>query len=680
MFVNVLGRVKNTSLPKTQGLLPLLETIMNSIDAIEDAHDDISHGTIEITILKPPAMDLATKPGEPQFRRPIYGFQVVDNGIGFTDDNWQAFNEADTRYKQDRGGKGIGRFIWLKAFKQAEVERVFEEDGQLKRRVFTFSVAEKDGISDYSLTDAPSGIAPCTTVRLMGFDPAYEERVPRSLQGIAQRIIEHFLAQFILTRMPVVILTQGGEHPIRLDVLYDKLVSEHQPETIDIQGHSFDIVHFMLQAHADIKHQICYCANRRVVEMVKISGRIPNLGATLTGPDGEEFVYAVYVSSDYLDRRVNSERLGFDSFSEDALTGPGEIARSTIEEAIIKASRAVLAPYTDVVRQNKEERIQRYTVDYPEFRHIVKNHSEYLDAIPPDVTDEKLDEQLHDINRKIEKELRNKGEELLEAGVLADNSIPYEKQLENFREWWEEYNEEGKSTLAKYIVHRKLILCMLEKALQIQDTGKYSREEIIHQMIFPLKKTSDDVTYDQHNLWVIDEKLAYHYYLASDLPLQKVEVLESESLIRPDLLFFFDNAIAVVDGEPPYNSGVVVIEFKRPMRADYPENDNPIIQVQQYVKEIKSGLAQTKDGRPFQSTSATPFYCYVICDLTHKVRDQAEIAGLTPTPDNMGYIWYNSALGAYLEVISFEKLLSDASKRNRVLFDKLSLPAKLPSK
>ena len=44
------------------------------------------------------------------------------------------------------------------------------------------------------------------------------------------------------------------------------------------------------------------------------------------------------------------------------------------------------------------------------------------------------------------------------------------------------------------------------------------------------------------------------------------------------------------------------------------------------------------------------------------------------TPDNLGYFGYNPSLSAYVEVISYTKLLRDAKKRNKILFDKLNLP------
>lgn len=45
-----------------------------------------------------------------------------------------------------------------------------------------------------------------------------------------------------------------------------------------------------------------------------------------------------------------------------------------------------------------------------------------------------------------------------------------------------------------------------------------------------------------------------------------------------------------------------------------------------------------------------------------------------PTPDNLGYYGYNPKASAYVEIISYAKLLQDAKRRNKILFDKLHLP------
>jgi hypothetical protein len=226
MRTNVKGRVKNTFLPKSQSLLPLYEAIINSIDAIEDAGMEPAEGRIDITILRKSMLPLPPSESEqPSFRDPIWGFEVVDNGIGFTDENYDAFNEADTQVKASRGGKGVGRFIWLKAFQKVEVDSTFKHDGQVAQRTFTFSLASIDGISDHHLELHPDIEYVRTKVCLLGFDEQHEANAPRSPAKIAQHIVEHCLEYFVLGVMPVAILHDQEEETSLHDV-YRELVTQ----------------------------------------------------------------------------------------------------------------------------------------------------------------------------------------------------------------------------------------------------------------------------------------------------------------------------------------------------------------------------------------------------------------------------------------------------------------------
>ena len=67
---------------------------------------------------------------------------------------------------------------------------------------------------------------------------------------------------------------------------------------------------------------------------------------------------------------------------------------------------------------------------------------------------------------------------------------------------------------------------------------------------------------------------------------------------------------------------------------------------------------------PINVPNHTPFYAYIVCDLTPKLVLQAENATLTHSPDSLGYFGYNPQLRTYVEIISFDKLIGDAKKRN----------------
>ena len=73
----------------------------------------------------------------------------------------------------------------------------------------------------------------------------------------------------------------------------------------------------------------------------------------------------------------------------------------------------------------------------------------------------------------------------------------------------------------------------------------------------------------------------------------------------------------------------------------------------------------TRDTRPIKN--------FILYDITKKISEFAEDAKLITAPDNMGYFGYNESLTTYVEIISFDKLITDAKKRNQILFEKLVL-------
>jgi hypothetical protein len=672
VYSNVIGRVRNISLPASKSLYPLFEAIINSIEAIEDVGKNLDKSYVNVNILRSSESLLADNRDDPRILGEIAGFEITDNGIGFTDLNYYAFNEADTLNKQKRGGKGVGRFLWLKAFDKVNVDSIYCNNDKIWQRSFIFSLDNPSGIRDYSLIERMDKPEIKTTVRLDDFKTPFRGNVPGNTLAISQRIIEHCLEYYILGNMPPLqVSDDSGDDPIQLDGLYEKLVAENKAETIEIKSKKFDIVHIMLNAHADLKHQIYYCGDRRVVRADKISNHhIPNLLSTLSISENDgSFVYSGYVSSDYLDERTNQQRTGFDTLPEDWQFPSEDLKWSEIEDKVFAAAKSFLQPYTEKVKVRKEEQINDYANnEAPEYRYIVANYPEKLDKIPPEFSNRELDIKLYEIHKEIETQFVDETSRLLEKGALDETQI-----RDHFAQWLQDWNNVGKANLARYIVNRRSVLTILEKALQTKEAGNYSKEEVIHRIIFPIKSTSNNVRYNEHNLWIIDEKLAYHEYLASDVPLKSNEKLESNSSLRPDLFLFFDRPIAVVDDEYPYNSGAVIFEFKRPMRNDYSENENPIKQIYDYVKEIRRGNEMTKDGRPLKIPIAAPIYCYLVCDITPRLEAITEQYDLKPTPDGCGYFGFNSRMGTYIEIIGFEKLVADAKKRNRILFEQLGV-------
>jgi len=226
-------------------------------------------------------------------------------------------------------------------------------------------------------------------------------------------------------------------------------------------------------------------------------------------------VLSSYVSGDLLDETVNSERSDFVLPDEPADLLPDDVSKKDLRKGVELEVRDFLRPYLDRISEEKLRRIERFVHDRaPQYRPLLRHRPETLRDIPPGLPDDRLDIELHRIQAKVEAELKEIGAQLVSGQPRDADSLLEAK--EQFHKFIDELNEFGKSSLAQYIVHRKLVLDLLTVNLESDAHGRYRLEENVHEIIFPLKSTSDDVDYENQNLWIIDEKLSYHKYLASD--------------------------------------------------------------------------------------------------------------------------------------------------------------------
>lgn len=157
--INISGRVKNFPLPKNKPLIPMFEAIVNSLHAIEERKREdpsFQSGKISIALLRDEQQSFI---GE---LPTIEGFTISDNGISFNDRNMESFSESDSAYKSNIGGKGVGRFSWLKTFPNVHITSIYKENGFHLKREFDFSLSNKE--IDDSLIEYAEYEDNCTTI------------------------------------------------------------------------------------------------------------------------------------------------------------------------------------------------------------------------------------------------------------------------------------------------------------------------------------------------------------------------------------------------------------------------------------------------------------------------------------------------------------------------------------
>jgi len=671
LHTNLQGRLRNTHLPKSHGLQPVFETVVNSIHALEEKQNLASTGQIVLEIQRDNQLSLAFD-SEPHLKD-VKGFVVEDNGIGFNDTNMQSFETLDSDHKIEKGGRGVGRLLWLKAFDCVEIDSSFKDSqGNLKFRTITFDA--QNGVKSRGATDDSSGDTR-TLVRLKGFNKKYKASTPKSVDSIAHALLEHCLWYFVRPEGIPVIKVNDADTSINLNDLYDTYMYESAyGETITIKDTDFDLTHIKFRASSSKKHSLALCAASRLVKEEGISGKIPGLYGRLSDGSGE-FVYCCYVASPYLDDRVRSERTAFDIAEDvDGLFSGTEISLKDIREGVLESSRAYLQDYLDANMEAGRNRVNNFVSEKaPRYRPIISHIGEEELAIDPKISDKDLELHLHKQLAAVERKMLEQGHEIMSSfeGDLDD----YKERLNTYLRTAEDIK---KSDLANYVSHRRVILDLLERSIQRTETGQYAREDIIHELIMPMRRDSNDMLLDSYNLWLVDERLAFHNYLASDKTLNAMPITGDKSNKEPDLcaLSVCDNPILVSDKQTLPLASITVIEIKRPMRNDARpgEKKDPIEQALGYLNRIRKGKVETATGRPIPNSEDIPGYCYVISDLTSSIIERCEFLDLTVASDHMGYFGFHRQYKAYLEVISYDKLVNAAKERNKAFFDKLGLP------
>lgn len=675
---NLQGRLRNTSLPASNGLLPVFEAVSNSIHAIEDAGIPSQQGRITVQVNRDPqsalGFDQESKRPGPDAKGDIVGFTITDNGVGFNDANMESFLTLDSEYKASRGGRGVGRLLWLKAFDRATIDSVFEADGNgRKRRIFTFDA--RQGVSEPSLTEAKDE-QPSTQIRLIGFAKRFREPAPKTAKVIARNLFEHCLWYFVRPGGAPSIVIVDNDETIDLNNVYDEhMVAGATTESIEVKGSKFDLIHIKLSASSARGHNIAFCAANRLVIQESLKGKIPGLFGTLRDDD-TAFLYECYVCSPLLDERVRSERTSFDIEEEPLeMFTSGEVSQREIREAVIERATAFLSDYLKEKHRLSKERVENFVSrKAPRYRPILARIPEEQLVVDPEISDRDLDLVLHKHLADIESKLLSDGHDVMHP--QPQESFPdYRARLEAYLQTAADIK---RSDLANYVSHRRVIIDLLDAAIRKQPDGSYAREDLIHTLIMPMRTDSNGSHFETCNLWLIDERLAFHDYMASDKPLGSLPITGATDGTEPDIvaLNVFDNPMLVAEGANLPPATLIVVELKRPMRNDAAQGEekDPIEQALGYLDRIRQGKVQTANGRPIPGSDQIPGFCYVLCDLTPTVVQRCKMHDAIRTSDGLGYFFYNKTYGAYVEVVSFDRLVNMAKERNKAFFDKLGLP------
>lgn len=659
---NLVKRVERLPKPTNVAgaMQPLFEAISNAIHSTQArfGNDVANHGQITVTV--------ATN----REKKNVWA-TVEDNGFGLDDKNWDAFTTTDTDNKIQIGGKGVGRLLWLDCFERIFVSSVYKGEDCFMRRQFNFVLKLKNQIQDEAIERLDDAADTSFFVRFESLRPnGYQEKFPGRDSYVFQHLTSHFLPVFIGGRAPLVTVHVGNETRYYPEAIKD-IVHRRDPE-IEIETQEYGLLKLTLMecdkvASSDLKgsHFVHFIAHDRTVHSQAIDGK---LGLKYFGDDSDRVFHSI-LTGEYFDKNVNQERTSF--IFEDAIIERiiNDVCTPFIED-FLKEPLAKLS-------KEQREMIEIITSTYPsvafgdaeELQGRVPSGELSKDAIYGHLARERFrrDEKQAEKIRAVLLRLKDTA---ADANMLATAIADASKALEDAEQ----------RSLAEYVVRRKVVLDFIEILLEkVRDDARdssYQREDILHSFLCPVKVNNIGTARRvepaaSHDLWIVDERLTFAEYFSSDVEFNALaKAFDSDE--RADVLIF-DYVHGLRQTEEP--SKVLLVEFKRPGRTDYTDDENPQFQIERYVQRLQSGKLTDVRGRPVKLDQHTIFYCYIVADIVGK------LDGWTftwqRTADGRGRLYRpNGGFLGSVELIGWDALIEDARARNKAFFERAGISGK----
>lgn len=365
------------------------------------------------------------------------------------------------------------------------------------------------------------------------------------------------------------------------------------------------------------------------------------------------------VTGDFLDEHVNPQRTDFIFDSEE-----GRLIRRQVANSV----RGFLADPIGRLLARKKEITTEVIKKNPQYLYLTGELDEFVSSLQPNANKEE------DIYVEMAQHRYRRQRKFSGVRRDIDKAAAFNETIaEKVDEYKRYILDDNKGTLAEYVTKRKAVLDLLDKlrGFTVDGTAEHYLEDAIHQLICPMRADSNQLVIDDHNLWILDDRLAFFSFFASDLPIKNFT--ESSSAREPDIALFYDSCVAWRESDRACDT-VILVEFKRPGKETYTDGTDPFMQLIDYISLFKSGkTVRDREGKVISGIGPhTAFQCYIVADLTLGLRKRLR-GVFNSTPDGKGFFGYTRDPDAYVEVIPYDKLLLDAQARNAIFFDKLGL-------
>lgn len=668
MQSNLEGRLRNFKLDKKDAPFCIFETVINGFQSYAD---DSPSKLVRVEVCRELVLEEEVKRSD---EAEIESIVISDNGRGFNDENFNCFKTLDETTKPKLGCKGVGRLTWLKIFELAEIESVYSDGDKKFKRSFKFSAANE--VYDEKREEVDAAALTGTTVKLSYRKSGWLEGLSARRDGLMLGVLSHCLKYFVSPDQSVDIeFTDSGKTVSLRKEFKKREVCSSLTDGLLIKGHEFQLSHLLLK-DLSTTSKLAWCANKRVVkDDTKGLKDIPKVLSSLQNSE-QRLVYICLIESSYLDEKVRQDRTDF-LISEKSATDEKSDFFEDLDFATIKSGiSGSIQEFLNELIKNEEEactkRKEQFTQENPSLKALMDYCWEELE-IGSKSSDKEIKKQLRRKEADYKDEFDDfihESKEKLASKSLEDVHSTVEQIYSKLMS--EESAVLNRTALSEYVIKRKAILMCFEKALEIQESGKYQREDFLHNLIVPMRCDSDSMYFWDANLWLIDDRLAFHNYIASDIKLKQIKIADLPSDKRPDIttlaLTDYSGAIGVGDGS---EGRIEIVEFKRPMRDDI---QGAFPQLLEYARKLADSKITSYKGRPVRCNG--PVFGYIVSDMNKDFEDLLINTYEFKRVDD-GFLYKPHKADTFtlvVEALSYDYLLKRAKQRNQAFFTNLGIP------
>ncbi|MFC2254560.1 ATP-binding protein [Labrys portucalensis] len=626
-------------------LLPTLEAVSNAMHGIEARFGDNAReqGMIEIV------MSSINDPHRLMI-------SITDNGVGLDNGNYISFKTPFSGHKLQQNGRGFGRFIAFKVFDRILYSSRFETLPASDKRTFRFDINQKDELIYHDGEPDFSHLG----LRVDYDEPRSEwhELIATLDQGdIADHIGSHFLPHFLYRWLPEITIRFDDGEPSSITTHFKNVFVEAEAGSFDVQiDDKAEKIDYSLtkvpRTRSFKNHSLLFAAGDRIV------GNPRDLTNLLGQPaffdnNNQPYIVIAVVRSSAFETRLNDARTGINIFPtivEEIVGKVGDIIQATENTQIAKIKATQSRDLEGALQENPILRIGLRGQSIPAYVAGKPNNWKAQDFVS------NLAIERYRVSRDLSKAISS----------AANNPDNY---MANIKDIVDKIDASNKEALAEYVVHRKKVIELIEAARKYGSNGAHASEDTIHDLVFHRFSDSVDTDYFEHNLWLIDDALAFLPYISSDRAMHGKGRKKGDKIAD---LAFFDDSLVLGDND---GTTITIVEFKRPSRDNYRFGDvkhDPVMQVIETLKDAVAagGIAKT-DGSHFAFRGVVRRFGYIVADLKPSLVTVLRNHDFKNDWNPDIYVRYRDNEQIFIQAMGYDTLVAHAKKRNQAFFSVL---------